>query len=196
MLDAIPPFFRGELPLTILTAARNSPNRSAHDRDMFFADNPIGNRWLQLLIQRPRGASDPAGMFMIRNLEQFQAASTPGSYRGRDGVAEFLGDMCDRLDAGHNVADELFVVAGVALASTAVHADWVADTGQRLRLPGWTELARQISRLAYHWSALRILASLTRNGEVSVARLRGRRAPLLAELDRTLDGVATAAAVL
>jgi hypothetical protein len=194
VLDAIPPFFLGELPLQTLTAARSSENRSVHARDMFFADNPIGNRWLQLLIPRSHRRSDPPGEFLLRNLEQFHAGSTPGSYSGRDGIAQFLADMCDRLEARRNVVDELFVVAGVALAGTAIHADWVAETGRRLSLPGWPELARQIRRLAHHWSALRILASLTRTGPtdgspVDVARLRNRRAVLLAELDRTLAGI-------
>lgn len=189
VLDAIPPFFAGEVPLRVLTAARDSQNRSAHARDMFFADNPIGNRWLQLSFDEPRRGPDPAALFLTRNLEEFQAPSAPDSYRGRDGIAKFLTDMCDRLEAGHDVVDELFVVAGVALASTAVHADWVAATGQRLKLPGWPELARQIRRLAHHWTALRILASLTRGGEVGVARLRNRRGELLAELDRTLAGI-------
>jgi Butirosin biosynthesis protein H, N-terminal len=191
VLDAIPPFFAGELPLPVLTAARDSGNRSSHDRDMFFADAPIGNRWLQLVTEGPQRSADPASTFLTRNLEGFRAGSEPGGYRGRDGIAELLADMSDRLEAGHSVADELFVVAGVALAGAAVHADWVADTGQRLHLPGWPELSRQISRVAYHWTAVRILAALSRTGEVTAARLRDRRAALLAELDRTLAGVET-----
>jgi len=194
VLDAIPPFFSGELPLQTLAAARSSQNRSVHERDMFFAGRPIGNRWLQLLVDGPRRGSDPPGEFLARNLEQFHAAPAPNLYSGRAGIAQFLADMCDRLEAGHNVVDELFVVAGVALAGAAVHADWVAETGRRLNLRGWPELARQIRRLAHHWSALRILASLTRHGQtggsqVTVARLRNRRAVLLAELDRTLAGI-------
>lgn len=191
VLDAIPPFFNGELPLAVLTAARSSGNRSAHARDMFFADNPIGNRWLQLLLDAPGPAAAAPTSFLARNLQHFQADSEQGCYRGRDGVARFLADLCDRLAAGDSIADELFVVAGVALAGTAVHADWVADSGQRLHLPGWPELARQISRLAHHWTALRILAALSRTGEVTAPRLRSRRAALLAELDRTLAGIET-----
>ena len=191
VLDAIPPFFNGELPLPVLTAARNSANRSAHARDMFFADDPIGNRWLQLIVEGAPTSGEPASSFLAQNLKEFQAASEPDCYRGRDGVAQFLADIGDRLEAGLSIGDELFVVAGVALAGTAVHADWVADSGRRLQLPGWPELARQISRLAYHWTALRILAALSRTGEVNAARLRSRRAALLAELDRTLAGVET-----
>ena len=190
VLDAIPPFFAGELPLAVLTAARNSANRSAHERDMFFADDPIGNRWLQLLITDQPGGTDPAS-YLAGNLREFQADSEPDCYRGRDGIARFLADMCDRLAAGDSIADELFVVAGVALATTAVHADWVADTGRARQLAGWPELARQISRTAYHWTAIRILAALSRTGDVSATRLRARRAALLAELDRTLAGIET-----
>jgi hypothetical protein len=95
------------------------------------------------------------------------------------------------LAAGDSIADELFVVAGVALASTAVHADWVADVGRRQQLPGWPELARQISRTGYHWTAIRILAALSRTDDVAASRLRARRAALLAELDRTLAAVET-----
>lgn len=190
VLDAIPPFFSGELPIAVLTAARNSANRSAHARDMFFADDPIGNRWLQLVVEQAPVEVDPAS-YLAANLQDFEADSEPGSYRGRDGIARFLADMCDRLEAGDSIADELFVVSGVALATTAVHADWVADTGRRQRLPGWPELARQISRTGYHWTAVRILAALSRDGDVAVARLRARRAMVLAELDRTLAAVET-----
>src|SRR6185437_8893655 len=105
VLDAIPPFFAGELPLAVLTAARNSPNRSVHARDMFFADDPIGNRWLQLLFEtEPAGPNptgiDPTGIdptsHLADNLQQFQADSAPDGYRGRDGIGRFLADMCDR----------------------------------------------------------------------------------------------------
>ncbi|HST48450.1 BtrH N-terminal domain-containing protein [Jatrophihabitans sp.] len=193
VLDAIPPFFSGELPLAVLTAARDSANRPAHARDMFFADDPIGNRWLQLLVEDGPGGRQPAGAdpagYLAGNLREFQAGSEPGCYRGRDGIARFLADMCDRLAAGYGITDELFVVAGVALAGAAVHADWVAETGRRQQLPGWPELARQISRTAYHWTAIRILAALSRTGDVPATRLRARRAALLAELDRTLAAV-------
>ena len=220
VLDAIPPFFQGELPLSVLAAARESGNRVTHERDMFFADNPIGNRWLQLLSPGspgtaagppgtaagppgsaagpPGSAAGPPGSaggspagFLAGNLKGFQVAAEPGSYRGRDGIAEFLAEMSNRLEGGQLIADELFVVAGAALASTAVHADWVADTGRRLGLAGWPELARQITRVAHHWTAIRILASLSRSGEVSAQRLRSRRAALLADLDRALAEVET-----
>jgi hypothetical protein len=111
VLDAIPPFFAGELPLAVLTAARNSANRSAHERDMFFADDPIGNRWLQLIFDQPaepagpdRAGIDPAAC-LAGNLAEFQADSEPGCYRGRDGIARFLADMCEELAAGDSIAD-------------------------------------------------------------------------------------------
>jgi hypothetical protein len=195
VLDAIPPFFAGELPLPVLAAARDSANRSSHARDMFFADEPIGNRWLQLIVRGAPAEPPAADDFLAGNLAGFQAKAEPDCYRGRDGLARFLADMIDRLAAGHSVADELFVVAGVALAGTAVHADWLAEHGQRLQLPGWPELGRQISRLAHHWTALRIMAALSRTGEVTVTRLRDRCAALLADLDRSLAGVETVLAM-
>jgi hypothetical protein len=201
LLDAIPPFFSGVVPLPVLTAARDSGNRTVHARDMFFAGEPIGNRWLQLLVaDRPAGAMSAgdflAGDFLAGNLARWQRADEPGCYRGRDGVARFLADQGDRLANGESIADELFVVAGTALAGTAVHADWVADSGRRRQLPGWPELSRQISRVGYHWTAIRILAALSRTGEVGAGRLRSRRAALLAELDRTLAGIETVLAGL
>ena len=74
VLDAIPPFFHGEIPLSVLTAARDSGNQVRHERDMFFADNPIGNRWLELMIGEAGPASPPAG-YLARNVKQFQASS-------------------------------------------------------------------------------------------------------------------------
>jgi hypothetical protein len=195
VLDAVPPYFNGEIPLSRLTAARDSGNQIRHERDMFFADNPIGNRWLELVIGEAGPADPPAG-YLARNLKQFQAECSDGEYLGRDGLQRFLLEQERRLAGGESVADELFVVAGVALATTAVHADWLAETGRRLDLPGWPELARQVSRVAHHWSAVRILAALSRPGAgltgaapsepVSAGRLARRRQALLSDLDRAL----------
>lgn len=196
VLDAVPPLFDGDITLDRLVAARNSGNESNHDRDMFFADAPIRNRWLEVTVSPVRHPElDRAGVRRVvrRNLDGYGTPDDEDDYQGLSGLAHFLRDQETGLMRGRDIADELFVVAGAVLASTALHADWLSAAGRTLQLPVLLELGRSVDRIAHHWTAVRILAALSRKGEVSALRLRRRNDVLLGDLDLAL---ARAASVL
>jgi hypothetical protein len=192
VLDAVPPRFDGDIALDELRVARGSANEGAHDRDMFFADRQIGHRWLELTTDEPPAEPDAARIADIlrRNHDSFVHKGSGGPrYEGRAGLEAFLADLENRLAAGEPVADELFVVAGAALSVTGLHATWLAAAGRRLGAGSLAELGREVERVAHHWTAVRIMAALTRNGDVSVARLARRHRELRAAYDRAFASI-------
>ena len=197
VLDAVPPRFDGDITLAELTAARDSANPILHERDMFFTDRPIANRWLDVEIDAagfPPFDRDTVTETIRRNLAGF---ATGDGYTGLAGQTAYLADVADRVEGGAEIYEELFLVAGAVLANTALHADWLALAARRLDLPRLAEAGRRVERVAHHWTAVRIMGALTRDGRVSAARLRRRFAALrddharvLADLDDALTELA------
>jgi hypothetical protein len=201
VLDAVPPRFDGEITIKELTAARDSDNPEVHERDMFFTNRPIANRWLEVEID---AASFPVfdlatvGDTIRRNLDGFVApapapeAAAEASYTGLAGQRAYLQDAVARLRDGGRIWDEVFLVAGAALANTALHADWLALAAQRLTRPGsggprLAEAARSVERVAHHWTAVRIASVLTRDAQLSPQRLQRRFALLCDDQARAID---------
>lgn len=192
VLDAVPPRFDGDITIEELTAARSSTNPMLHDRDMFFTNRPIANRWLEIGIDVaafPRFDVDFVRSCIKRNHEGFYAADSEVEYRGIHGQEKFLAGQADSLERGDDIRDRLFLVAGAALANTALHADWLALASRRLDLPELSELGRQVDRLAHHWTTIRIIAALTTTGEVGPDRFRRRSANLVADHHRVLENM-------
>lgn len=188
VLDAVPPRFDDDIQIAELTAARDSGNLAEHDRDLFFADQPIANRWLEVGVSPALPLTGDLARDHVRhNVSGFAAI---GPHEGLTGLRTFLDSAADRLAAGLQVADELFIVAGTALATSALHADWLAQGGHAFGEPRWIELARQVERVAHHWTALRIMAALSRGGAVSADRLRRRHRALLDDTERALTDMA------
>jgi hypothetical protein len=193
VLDTVPPRYDGDLDLGHLAAARDSGNRSEHRRDMFFADQPIGNRWLEAevdLAAFPAFDRDTIRDVIRRNLDGYADPAPVDAagrvYAGLAGLADFLGDAGDRLADGGPIADELFVAAGAVLAGTALHADWLAHAARRLASVELAEAGRRVERVAHHWTAVRIMAALSRSGDVPAPRLARRAAALLEDQRRAL----------
>lgn len=188
VLDSVPPRFDGDILIEELTAARDSGNEAVHERDMFFADRAIGSRWLDVHAE-PVAALDRSGVVdcLRRNVSGFGAGQP---HQGIAGLVAFLADVERRLGAGEQVADELFIVAGTALARTALHADWLAQAGRSFDEPGLVELGRRVERIAHHWTAIRIMAALSRGGTISVERLRRRHRALLDDQHRVVADMA------
>ncbi|MDN3259804.1 BtrH N-terminal domain-containing protein [Streptomyces sp. CSDS2] len=201
VLDAVPPHFHGDITLEQLTAARDSGNPAVHDRDMFFTDVRIGNRWLSVeLDAAPEDfpAFDRAHIRSVieRNVEGFRKSAPGPRLTGAEGLSAFLARAGERLAAGEAVRDELFVVSGAALACTAVHADWLALAARTLAEPGLADAARGVERIAHHFSAIRIMSALTSSGEVGPDRLARRSHALRSDLEQVLDVLAYEGAAL
>ena len=190
VLDTVPPRFDGDIRLDELAAARGSLNPILHDRDMFFTDVPIAHRWLEISVDADAfPAFDRATIVRTiqRNLAGF--ATEPGSVEGFAGLAgqrAYLADIADRLDNGADIRDELFLIAGAALANTALHADWLALAGTTLGEDRLALLGRSVERIAHHWTAIRILSALTTTGEADGDRLRRRFGALSDDQGRVL----------
>jgi hypothetical protein len=110
--------------------------------------------------------------------------STGPHYEGLMGMVAFFENIELRLAIGEVIADELFIVAGAALSTTALHAEWLHANGRELDLPELAELGRDVERIAHHWTAVRIMAALTRTHEVSATRLARRHQALVADYVR------------
>ncbi|ARZ72270.1 BtrH N-terminal domain-containing protein [Streptomyces sp. HU2014] len=194
VLDAVPPAFHGDITLDELTAARDSGNELVHERDMFFTGVHIDNRWLSLVLDAapedfPALDRTEVARVLGLNLAHFAAPADGDTCTGLAGQQAFLEDNVKRLTAGEDIRDELFVAAGAALACTAVHADWLAHAGRTLDLPGLVEQARSVERVAHHWSAIRIMAALTRDGGLTPRRLAGRVHALLKDHESVLTAL-------
>ena len=190
VLDAVPPRFDGDIGIKELTAARDLANPILHDRDMFFTDRPIANRWLRVELDvEAFPPFDPATVRAVirRNLDGFQAANTADAgLSGLSGQRAYLQECVTRLRAGEAIWEELFLVAGAVLANTALHADWLALAADRFGYQGLREAARAVERVAHHWSAVRIAGVLTRDAQVSAERLERRFAVLRGDCERAI----------
>jgi hypothetical protein len=171
--DVVPPAFAGPLARKHLDAARDSDNPIAHNRDLFFTANPIGNRWLS--IDMDAGVVPTLRDCVEHNLRDFAEPAADGSYSGSAGMTAFFDDMADRLSAGEEIREETFVVAGAVLASTALHASMLRSVAVRTGNTVLAEAARAVDRVAHHWTAVRILVNLIRGDEANRLRERGRR---------------------
>ncbi|WP_137992795.1 BtrH N-terminal domain-containing protein [Streptomyces vilmorinianum] len=198
VLDSVPPAFHGDIALADLTASRDSGNELVHERDMFFTGVRIGNRWLSVELDCPPEdfpVLDRAEAHRVigLNLAHFAAPANGDAYTGLAGQQAFLEECVKRLGAGEDVRDELFVAAGAALACTAVHADWLGHAGRTLGLPGLVEQARSVDRVAHHWSAVRIMAGLTRGADappgLTPERLSRRVHALMKDHESALYGL-------
>ncbi len=191
VLDTVPPRFEGEILISQLTASRDSGNGRSHDRDMFFTDAPIANRWLTIEVDQERFPvfdEEFVRHVIASNAASFRAEPDPGDgeLSGLAGQRTFLRDAAKRYAAGEDVCDELFVIAGVLLACTALHADWLSHAAERFGRPELAEAARRVERVAHHWSAVRILAARTRTGETAAEQLTRRFDDLTDDQQRAL----------
>jgi butirosin biosynthesis protein H-like len=191
--DPVPPRFQGTIRLGELAAARGSDNPVKHERDLFFTANPLGHRWLSVSVgaDRPAWDLDFVGTALRGNLAGFGSDSDPGEYRGLGGQRAFLEDSLPRITEGAHRVDEVFIVAGAMLATTGLHADFLAESGRRFDRPVLTELGRRADRIAHHWSALRIAVATARaEPGPAVPGLLARAHALLGDQEQVLTRMA------
>lgn len=211
--DPVPPRFQGAIRIEELTAARDSANPIRHDRDLFFTANPLNNRWLTIRVDGPVPEPDLdfVRRVLLANLAGFAAGARsasaggalPGSgragsgtgpdgaLRGLAGQREFLTSWLPRVTEGEHCVDEVFILAGAMLASTGLHADFLADAGHRFDHPPLAEAGRMVDRVAHHWAALRIAVATARvEPAAAVDGLLARADALLADQERALDRLA------
>ncbi|MGW5867830.1 BtrH N-terminal domain-containing protein [Streptomyces sp. NPDC055239] len=195
--DSVPPRFQGAIPIGQFTDARDSANPVLHDRDLFFTDNPVANRWLEVGVE---GELPPHDRDFVRQVLAVNEAGFGSSHPGPElsglaGQRRYLDELGDRLAAGDaSVIDETFIVTGAVLAMTGVHGDYLTATARDFESPALLEAARTVDRVAHHWSALRIGVAMARE-EPAVAEtsVRNRAKHLLTDQELALDRLHAAA---
>jgi hypothetical protein len=199
--DPVPPRFQGAIPIGQFTDARDSANPVLHERDLFFTDNPVANRWLEVGVsdEVPPHDRDFVRGALLDNLRRFEDGGTgPEELRGLVGQQRFLDDIGDRLAAADtSVIDPAFIATGAVLAMTGVHGDWLTATARDFTSPELAEAARCVDRVAHHWSALRITVAMARQEPAAAeASVRSRAKHLMTDQERALDRLRAVATAL
>lgn len=200
VLDAVPPAYKGPLSLDELDAARGSGNVVENDRDWFFAGSAIEHKILELTFgdSFPELTPEWVGGVLDDNVARF-ARDDDAAYAGRPGLARYARAVIERCHGGEgeDALEELFAVGGIALDSTALHAEFLYAASRRLGIEPLARLGRRVDRLAHHWTAIRIHAAKGRWAADAMApRLETRFAALLADQDAVLAEAAAMARTL
>jgi len=162
VFDSTPPAFDGPIALAELMAARDS-NCRADDRDAFFAGTPLAHRWLSIEFTGdfPALSRDWVMDVLRRNLEDFRSPPNSTALIGIDGAWRYFSDVCRRMSEpdGKAALEELYVFGWAMQAVTALHAEFLLQTGKRLDWPRLAEVGRRVDQLAHYWTTLRMTAA-------------------------------------
>ncbi|HZO74141.1 MAG TPA: BtrH N-terminal domain-containing protein [Ktedonobacteraceae bacterium] len=174
VLDSMPPAFIGPIALTDLKASRSSLN-PADERDYFFSNAPVANRWLELNIEAPFPQFTEKWVMDVinANLRRFTTPCDGSALSGMSGLARYF-DLLDQNmanPAGHHALEELYVLGWSIQAATALHADFLMQVGKQLNWPRLGSIGRQVAHLAHHWTALRMLGA---HGRAHPRKIRER----------------------
>lgn len=186
VMDPSPPAFQGAIHLEALQAARSSQNPALHERDLFFTNRPIANRWLEVAVGEPFPTltREWVASVLRANGQRFQASADTRAFSGLAGMAQYFGEgaLAGLRTAGTPAMDELVLVSVAFQEATALHADFLRAAGQRL---DWWELiqaSRQVDLIAHDCTPLRIMAAKGRANPAQMsARLASRFQRLLCD---------------
>lgn len=177
VMDPSPPAFQGSIRLEALMAARSSQNPALHERDLFFTNRPIANRWLEVEVGEafPTLTRSWVQSVLQTNAQRFRAPGESAGYSGMAGMARYFGQgALDAVQArGAQAMDELVLVSVAFQEATALHADFLKAAGQRLDWWELIEASRQVDLIAHDCTPLRIMAA---KGRTHPQELRTRLA--------------------
>lgn len=190
VLDGSPPGCQRPVGVEDLCRSRSSGNPEAGDRDLF-AGTDIAQRWLEVELdgEFPAFGRQWVAAVLADNLERFRRSQPGPALSGMSGMGQFFADLDRRLagDQGRRAMDELYVFGAAVQASTALHAEFLRQSGRRLEWPELSEAGRQVDRLTHHWTVLRALGAHGREQPAATApRLRRRAAEVLSDYQRAL----------
>jgi hypothetical protein len=186
VMDPSPPAFQGSIRLAALQAARSSPNPALHARDLFFTNQPIANRWLEVEVGEPFPVLSRAWVASVlrANGQRFRESGAAEAFSGSGGMAQYFGEgALDYVRSrGTPAMDELVLVSVAFQEATALHADFLKAVGQRLDWWELIEASRQVDLIAHDCTPLRIMAAKGRGNPAAMsARLVSRFQRLLCD---------------
>ncbi|MEF2074667.1 BtrH N-terminal domain-containing protein [Consotaella aegiceratis] len=209
IMEPTPPLYHGAISREQLRAAVGSDNEVRPGlRDFFFAGSRIEFRWIDVEKFRAVPAIDTERLISIlqRNLADLSTVSTTGQLIGISGLEAYLRDLVSNPGESDESAKlslaEIYTVGWAHQAQTALHAEFLKQSGMVLRSPFLLEAARRVDSIAAQWTAFRLFGAHGAHGGLSLAmalleiedRIEGfisshRRA--LAAIDRAITSIQT-----
>ncbi|GLY28388.1 BtrH N-terminal domain-containing protein [Kineosporia sp. NBRC 101731] len=153
--DAMPPAFRGTVPIEAFLRSWGSANPS-DVQDAFFSDSQIGRRCLDVRLDAEPAPLTPEllGGFMRIDVEHFTTAG-PGR-TGLTGYDRFAAELLDRCRAGDAGAlRELYPFGWAMQAQASLHGELVRRCGHEWDDPALAGAGRAVETVAHAWTGLR-----------------------------------------
>jgi hypothetical protein len=154
--DAMPPAFRGAVPIEAFLRGWGSAN-PPDVQDAFFSDSRIGRRCLDVRLDAPPAPLTPEllGGYLRTDVDGFTTA-TPAR-TGLAGFDEFAGELVDRCRAGDAAAlRELYPFGWGMQAQASLHGELLRRCGREWGDPVLAGAGRAVEAVAHAWTGLRI----------------------------------------
>jgi hypothetical protein len=154
--DAMPPAFRGAVPIEAFLRSWGSANPT-DVQDAFFSDSRIGRRCLDVQLDAPPAPLTPEllGGYLRADVDAFTTATS-----GRTGLAgydEFAGELVDRCRAGDvDALRELYPFGWGMQAQASLHGELLRRCGREWGYPALAGAGRAVEAVAHAWTGLRI----------------------------------------
>ncbi|MFD0371237.1 BtrH N-terminal domain-containing protein [Streptomyces sp. NPDC059071] len=154
--DAMPPAFRGAVPVEAFLRSWGSANPTDH-QDAFFSDSRIGRRCLdvRLDVVPPPLTPEVLGGFLRTDVEDFTTAGPART--GLAGLDAFAAELTGRCRAGDaDALRELYPFGWGMQAQAALHGELLRRCGREWGDPELAGAGRAVEAVAHAWTGLRI----------------------------------------
>jgi hypothetical protein len=154
--DAMPPAFRGAVPIEAFARSWSSANPT-DAQDAFFSDSRIGRRCLDVRCDAspPPMTPELLGGFLRTDVNAFTTATSART--GLAGFDEFAEELLDRCRAGDATAlRELYPFGWGMQAQAALHGELLRQCGRKWSDPALSGAGRAVEAVAHAWTGLRI----------------------------------------
>lgn len=195
--DAMPPAFRGTIPIDEFQRSWSSAN-PADVQDKFFSDARIGRRCLDVRLDTPPAPLTPErfGGFLRTDVEAFTTATSART--GLVGYDKFAAELLDRCRAGDAAAlRELYSFGWSMQAQASLHGELLRHCGREWADPALAGAGRAVEAVAHAWTGLRITGAHGLEDPSAVASDIAHHATVLrSTYARAIDAVGAVAARL
>jgi hypothetical protein len=195
--DAMPPAFRGAVPIEAFLRSWGSANPT-DVQDAFFSDSQIGRRCLDVRLDAEPPSSTPEllGGFLRADVEVFATAGA--SRTGLAGFDEFARELSERCRAGDAAAlRELYPFGWGMQAQASLHGEFLRRCGREWGDPELAGAGRAVEAVAHAWTGLRITGAHGLEDPRAVSADIAHHATVLrGNYARAVDAVGAAAARL
>ncbi|HEX4701431.1 MAG TPA: BtrH N-terminal domain-containing protein [Pseudonocardiaceae bacterium] len=154
--DAMPPAFRGAVPIDAFQRSWGSANPT-DVQDAFFSDSRIGRRCLDVRLDNQPAPLTPErlGGYLRADADAF--TTTTSARTGLAGFDEFARELVDRCRAGDATAlRELYPFGWGMQAQASLHGELLRRCGREWGDPALAGAGRAVEAVAHAWTGLRI----------------------------------------